>query len=245
MCWCLGKLRGWIVCKICWDTGGVRIVGAFLQAQSSMLTQTSVHCFCLSLVLNNENSPDRFNSRSANRDHPDIILTRFFTFTFFYFLFSILFQFNLKASFCHPNDVNRLFITNHQSELPPDLAYMICSKKIQQHSHLQLLLWKVAGENICFALDVHTWVYGRNACWVYGSQCMLGVWGAMQGAQGCSPVPSSPSQRTEHLICLALSSLFLYSLLLIFQLGNLLSCFATARSLYFFCHLIYLTRIWK
>ena len=173
MCWCLGKLRGWIVCKICWDTGGVRIVGAFLQAQSSMLTQTSVHCFCLSLVLNNENSPDRFNSRSANRDHPDIILTRFFTFTFFYFLFSILSQFNLKASFCHPNDVNRLFITNHQSELPPDLAYMICSKKIQQHSHLQLLLWKVAGENICFALDVHTWVYGCDACRVYGAQCRV------------------------------------------------------------------------
>ena len=83
-------------------------------------------------------------------------------------------------------------LTNHQSELPPDLAYMICSKKIQQHSHLQLLLWKVAGENICFALDVHTWVYGRNACWVYGSQCMLGVWGAMQGAQGCPRLPPPP-----------------------------------------------------
>ena len=175
MCWCLGKLRGWIVCKICWDTGGVRIVGAFLQAQSSMLTQTSVHCFCLSLVLNNENSPDRFNSRSANRDHPDIILTRFFTFTFFSF-FSILSQFNLKASFCHPNKSSKWassrlrlhdMFQENSTAFPSATAVMKSSR------------WKYLFCVGCTHLGV----------WV---RCMLGVWGAMQGAQGCPRLPPPP-----------------------------------------------------
>ena len=62
---------------------------------------------------------------------------------------------------------------NKSTKWAPSLAYMICFNKIQQHSHLQLLFWKVAGENICFALDVHTWVYRRDASWVYGAQCRV------------------------------------------------------------------------